>query len=330
MWYFWNKASFAHPKRTSATGDGKCPPPPPSTHTHQFKFRGIIFSTGEGDKTAQITLAFYLGLSWQPSQAEQHWSISSVIRTAIFQDFVSQVSRKPHLSLRQCCLSGTHFSPSSGHNPTDVSACPQHRLLRKENDHQKLVYALTALALKSTSWTRNVYCAHLPTSSSLITGIRLIPSQLQPGSDNGCTPYDPEKQLPLLPQLPLFSHQDTGTRLTLRVDSSPKDTCTYPGPLWPALGTKFLVTFDGNTVTYATEKVHDFKDHMSLQTFYMGQTLEARLQFLVNDAKPDLSQLISWHQHGDSSLCLAIICLQPESHSINLEQPPDSPRKVNQ
>lgn len=58
-------------------------------------------------------------------------------------------------------------------------------------------------------------------------------------------------------------------------------------------GTNFLVTFDGNTVTYATEKVRDFKDHMSLQTFYTGQTLEARLQFLVNDAKPDLSQLIS-------------------------------------
>lgn len=151
---------------------------------------------------------------------------------------------------------------------------------------KKSVYALTALVLKSTSWTRNVYCAHFPASSSLLTGTRLIPSQLQPGSDNGCTSYDPEKKLPLLP---LVSHQDTGTKLTLSVDSSAKDICTCPHSQWPALGTNFLVTFDRNTVTCATEKVHAFKDHMSLQTFYMGQTPGARLQFLVNDAQPDLS-----------------------------------------
>lgn len=185
---FLKQSQFCSPQKDFSHRRWEVPTSIPSTPTHQFTLRGIIFSTGKGDKTAQITLAFYLGLSWQPSQAEQHWSILSVIRTtAIFQDIVSQVSRKPHLSLRQCCLSRTHFSSrtlptllwTQSHQTTDVSACPQHRLLRKENGHQKLVYALTALALKSTSWTRNVYCAHLPTSSSLITGTRLIPSQLQ-------------------------------------------------------------------------------------------------------------------------------------------------------
>lgn len=177
--------------------------------------------------------------------------------TVIFQDIVSQVSRKPHLSLRQCCLSRrTCFSSrtvptllwTQSHQTTDVSACPQHRLLRKENEHQKSIYALTALALKPSSWTKNMYCAHFPTSFSLITGTRFIPFQLQPGSDNGCTPYDPEKQLPLLPQLQLFSHQDTRTKLTLSVDSLAKDICTYPHSQWSALGTNFLVTFDRNTV----------------------------------------------------------------------------------
>lgn len=155
---------------------------------------------------------------------------------------------------KECCLSRTCFSSrtvptlpwTQSYHTTDVSACPQHRLLRKEKDHQNSIYALTALALKPTSWTKNMYCAHFPTSFSLITGTRFIPFQLQPGSDNGCTSYDPEKQLPLLP---LFSHQDTRTKLTLNVDSPAKDICTYPHSHWPGLGRNFLVTFDRNTVT---------------------------------------------------------------------------------
>lgn len=114
---------------------------------------------------------------------------------------------------------------------------------------KKSVYELTVLALKPTSWSRNMHCVQFPASLSLVTGTRFIAFQLQPGSDKGCAPYDLEKQLPLLPQLPLVSHQDTRTKLTLSVDSSAKDICTYPHPQWPALGTNFLLSFDRNSVT---------------------------------------------------------------------------------
>ena len=47
------------------------------------------------------------------------------------------------------------------------------------------------------------------------------------------------------------------------------------------MSASFLVTFHGNTATYATEKAHTFQDHVGLQTFHMGQAPGAIFHFLV-------------------------------------------------
>lgn len=180
MWYFWKQNQFCSSQKDFSTGDGKCPPL--STHTYQFTLRGIMFSTGKGDKTAHIIQAFCLGLSWANRTTLTHvichqhkshfpgYCLTSIKETS----FVF----KAVLPIQNMFLFQNNSHPLLDiiHQTTEGSACPQHGLLRKENDHQKSVYALTALALKPTSWTRNRYCADFQTPFSLITGTRFIPS----------------------------------------------------------------------------------------------------------------------------------------------------------
>lgn len=133
------------------------PSPHTATSLHLFTFRGIMFSTGERHKTAHYYMSFLFGsqLAAFPSRTtlicHQHKShfpgycLTSIKETSFVFKAVLPIQ---NTFLFQNC------SPpplDTIHQATDGSACPQHRLLRRENDQQKSIYALTALALKPTS-----------------------------------------------------------------------------------------------------------------------------------------------------------------------------------